>query len=90
VTPPAPEVKSEYGAKWGKAYSALFEGQTEYERTPVGTKRGRSVSERIRCWYEGHVATGDRGYPLTDSLTPVVRFAAKNGFQRLAEQFSEL
>lgn len=90
VTPSAPEVKSAHGTKWGKAYSALFEIREEYERTPITTKRGRSVAERIRCWFEGHVAVGDGEYPLTDSLTPVVHFARERGFQRVAEQFSEI
>lgn len=90
VTPVAPETKGEYEATWGKAYSSLFDGQTEYERTPVSSKRGRSVSERVRCWYEGHVAVSDGEYPMTDSLTPVVRFAEQNGFEQLADQLAEM
>lgn len=90
VTPAAPESKLEYDDKWGKAYSALYENETSYERTAVSTSYGRSVSERVRCWYDGHVATGDGEPPMTDSLVPIVRFAKKNGYQQLAEQFSEM
>lgn len=90
VTPIAPEVKSEYGNKWGKAYSSLFETQTTYDRAPVPTKRGRSVRERVRCWYEGYVAVNDERYPMTDSVTPVVHFAEKRGFRRLADWLSEI
>lgn len=90
VTPVAPESKREYEDRWGKAYSALYENRTSYERTAVSTRRGRSVSERIRCWYDGHVATGAGEPPMTDSLAPIVRYAEKNGFPRLAEQFSEI
>lgn len=90
VTPVAPESKREYDDKWGKAYSALYENEVAYDRTAVPTRRGRSVSERIRCWYDGRVATVDGEPPMTDSLAPIVQFAKKNGFQRLAEQFSEI
>lgn len=90
VTPVAPESKNEYDDQWGKAYSALYENQTAYKRTPVSTRCGRTVSERIRCWFDGHVAAGASEPPMTDSLVPIVRFAKKNGFQRLADQFSEI
>ncbi|WP_128477695.1 hypothetical protein [Halorussus pelagicus] len=90
VTPPSPESKREYADEWGKAYSSLFQSQARYERTPVPTKRGRTVRERIRCWYEGYVAVGNGEYPMTDSLTPVVHSAEKRGFSRLADQLSQI
>lgn len=90
VTPTAPEVKSEYDGKWGKAYSSLFDSQLSYDRASVPAKRGRSVRERIRCWYEGYVAVGNGEYPVTDSLTPVVHLAEKRGFKRLADRLSEI
>lgn len=90
VTPSAPEAKSRYDGAWGKAYSSLFETTANYQRTPVQTKRGRSVRERVRCWYDGTVAVGDGEYPMTDSLTPVVNVAKERGFERLADEFSKM
>jgi len=90
VSPVAPESKRKYDAKWGKAFSSLYDTPVAYERTPVSTKRGRTVSERIHCWYEGHVATDEMECPMTDSLAPIVRFAGANGYQQVVERLSEL
>ncbi|WP_135851806.1 hypothetical protein [Halorussus salinus] len=90
ITPAAPESKTEYADRWGKAYSSLIDAREKYERTPVSAKRGRTVRERIRCWYEGHVAVGNGDYPMTDSLTPVMNSAEERGFSQLADQFSEI
>lgn len=90
VTPSSPETKSRYDGAWGRAYSSLFETNVNYERAPLPSRRGRSVRERVRCWYDGTVAAGDDEYPMTDSLTPVVNVAKERGFQRLADEFVEM
>lgn len=90
VTPIAPQSKREYDSKWGKAYSALYNAQADYERTQIVQKRGRSVKERICCWYDGRVSVGDGEYPSIDSLNRIVNFAEQNGFQQVADQLSEI
>ena len=70
---------------WGRAYSGLYGSESEYVPAELRARRGDSVRERIRCWYDGAVAPDDGAdRPTTDSITPIARQLRELGYDRVA------
>lgn len=82
---------SQTSEDWGKAYSGLYERDFEYVPAELRARRGDSVRERIRCWYDGAVALDDgASRPATDSIQPIAQRMQDMGYDRIATVFSEL
>lgn len=78
-------------SRWGAAYNGLYESDREYEPESLPARRGERVRERVRCWYDGSVAThrsADR--PSTDSINPAIHAIRDAGYERIATNLSEL
>lgn len=85
-----PPAKQTRGDVWGRAFSAFYDNNITYDPVALPHRRGETVRERIRCWFDGAVAPGEAPVPETDSVTPIVNYARKNGYDNVATMLSGL
>jgi len=77
--------------EWGAAYNGLYESDAEYKPESLPVRRGERVRERVRCWYDGAVAThGNASRPATDSINPVVHRLRDAEYEQVATTLSRL
>lgn len=80
-----------HSEQWGKANYGLRANSVEYTPAPLANQRGATVKQRINCWYNGSMMTGnDAVTPATDSLHPLSNKLKEAGFDILASQLSQL
>lgn len=76
--------------RWGEAFSAMKRKRGEYRIPDLAELRGNSPSQRAQCWYHGGMPREGAESPSSNSITPLVKRADKNGFDSARAELERL
>lgn len=83
VTPCAPVTKEEFNEYWGRAYNSMVNISKPISTEQIEQRRAETVSDRISCWFKGHMGGGDP-IEFDTSIQPVVQHVRNQGYEDLA------